>query len=236
MASKPTLTDYYHISRHPSYGLLAVLPLALGYEVLALQLYDLQWTEIRNVADILIRQLMMMAGVRGHWLIAILVVATVLAFFLRDRDRFPFRIDYYFFIILESVVYGSLVGSIVGSMTDMLLMTPETGNDIGKHIMLSLGAGAYEELFFRAIMYHFTAYTIIHLLHREPMLGYVVAAVFSSLAFSLYHGLGSEPITFQQGTFYFLAGLFFCTVYQLRGLGVAAWTHALYDLFWVVTN
>jgi membrane protease YdiL (CAAX protease family) len=61
----------------------------------------------------------------------------------------------------------------------------------------------------------------------------VAALVISSLAFSLAHHIGpaGEPFAFAAFTYRVLAGAFFGLVYQIRGFAVAAWTHALYDLY-----
>jgi len=37
--------------------------------------------------------------------------------------------------------------------------------------------------------------------------------------------------TVQSFTFRMIAGLFFSALYLLRGFGIVAWTHALYDVF-----
>ncbi|MCA9638481.1 MAG: CPBP family intramembrane metalloprotease, partial [Myxococcales bacterium] len=57
--------------------------------------------------------------------------------------------------------------------------------------------------------------------------------VISSLVFSLAHHVGpaAEAFTFDAFVYRTLAGVFFAIVYQLRGFAVAAWTHALYDVY-----
>ena len=59
-----------------------------------------------------------------------------------------------------------------------------------------------------------------------------IAFVASSLAFSAAHHLiGGEPFRVGVFTYRFFCGMIFATIYQLRGLGVAVYTHALYDLY-----
>jgi hypothetical protein len=57
--------------------------------------------------------------------------------------------------------------------------------------------------------------------------------VLSSLAFSLAHHIGPAGEAFRFSAFVYrtLAGVFFAAIYQVRGFAVAAWTHALYDVY-----
>jgi hypothetical protein len=43
-------------------------------------------------------------------------------------------------------------------------------------------------------------------------------------------GAYGDPFTAQAFTFRLVAGLFFSALFVLRGFGIAAWTHALYDV------
>ena len=60
----------------------------------------------------------------------------------------------------------------------------------------------------------------------------MLAAVLGALVFSGFHYVGqdADALTLQSFTFRALAGLFFSGLYLLRGFGIAAWTHALYDV------
>ena len=54
-----------------------------------------------------------------------------------------------------------------------------------------------------------------------------------ALVFSAFHYIGpyGDPISLPSFTFRALAGLVFSAMYLLRGFGITAWTHALYDVF-----
>ena len=60
-----------------------------------------------------------------------------------------------------------------------------------------------------------------------------VAVVLTSLVFSAAHYVGPHGETFEAFSFAFrfLAGAFFAMLFVYRGFGVAAGTHALYDVF-----
>lgn len=104
-------------------------------------------------------------------------------------------------------------------------------------IALSLGAGLYEELVFRVLLVTAIAWAVRAWGRTGPR-GALAAAVFgSALLFSLAHYRPFNPageafgiVTF---VYRFVAGLAFSLLYAGRGFGIAAWTHALYDV-WVV--
>jgi hypothetical protein len=64
----------------------------------------------------------------------------------------------------------------------------------------------------------------------------VLAVVGGAALFSAAHYVGAygDPFTLDSFTFRFIAGLFFSALYVVRGFGITAWTHALYDAFLLV--
>lgn len=106
-------------------------------------------------------------------------------------------------------------------------------------IALSLGAGLYEELVFRVLLVTAIAWAVRAWGRTGPRGALAVAVAGSALLFSLAHYRPFNPageafgvVTF---VYRFVAGLAFSAIYAGRGFGVAAWTHALYDV-WVVVG
>ena len=60
-----------------------------------------------------------------------------------------------------------------------------------------------------------------------------VAVLVGALVFSAFHYVGpyGDPLELGSFTFRAVAGILFSAMYLLRGLGITAWTHALYDVF-----
>lgn len=98
-------------------------------------------------------------------------------------------------------------------------------------LVISAGAGLHEELIFRVIGMGGLAWLLAGVTGRRT--AWVIALVLSSLLFSIAHHVGpmGEPFTFMAFAYRSLAGVFFALVYQVRGFAVAAWTHALYDVY-----
>ena len=69
----------------------------------------------------------------------------------------------------------------------------------------------------------------------SPLAAGVVATLAGALVFSAFHYIGPYGDRLELGSFAFrtVAGVLFSGLYLLRGFGIAAWTHALYDLMLV---
>lgn len=104
-------------------------------------------------------------------------------------------------------------------------------------LVMSAGAGFYEELVFRVILFGAGAWLlklalgsgVVSLL---PRLGWALAA---ALAFSAWHYVGAlgDPFTLQSFVFRAVCGLVLTGIYAYRGFAPAVWAHFLYDV-WVM--
>ena len=112
---------------------------------------------------------------------------------------------------------------------------PAPVGDVWMQLALSIGAGLYEELLFRVLLVGGLALILRQLLRTSTM-AYVVAAVVGAVLFSAVHYVGAlgDPFAWTSFTFRFVFGLLLNVLFLWRGFGVAAWTHALYDVMLVV--
>jgi membrane protease YdiL (CAAX protease family) len=94
------------------------------------------------------------------------------------------------------------------------------------------GAGIYEEVLFRLILVPVVG-ALVALLALERQWCVAAAVVVTSVAFSAAHYVGAQGEAFDwfSFSFRFLAGVFFALLFVRRGFGIAAGTHALYDIF-----
>ena len=99
-------------------------------------------------------------------------------------------------------------------------------------IAISIGAGLYEELLFRMLLFFLVHTLVVDLLRFSSLIGTVLAIVLSAVLFALYHPpVGPEATyTSARAFFYIAAGLFFGLVYAVRGFGIVVAVHAFYDL------
>jgi hypothetical protein len=144
-------------------------------------------------------------------------------------------------MLVESICLALAFGVVVGGLTAALLGAPPPpllvsfNGELGRWtvLMLSIGAGIYEELLFRVLLVGLLAWGARRLLGLRPLLAGVAATFVGALVFSAFHYIGPYGDQWDVYSFVFrtIAGLFFSGLYLSRGFGITAWTHALYDVF-----
>ncbi len=232
--------QYYTDSRAPRYSILFALPLLLAYETLAWGLTDPAAPSVRNGADVILKSLFLwLGGQRGLLAFEILLVALGTWLVVRDWKAHPgpLRAGVFAGMLGESAALGLLVGFVVRRITFTLLhffqLSSPSGLDVPTQLLISLGAGIYEELLFRVILVGALAAFATKVLRLSPRGAGITACVIGALLFSGFHYVGpyGDKLEMPSFLFRFLAGLVFSALYLLRGFGITAWTHALYDVF-----
>lgn len=236
---------YLSTTRGLGYSVLFALPLALLYEG---GILITTHGDVRIGADVWIRRFLSMLGLDNTlFLTAIFLVVAVVVVAIEKKRGITFTLPYFGGMFGESVVYAIASGGLVSTVVESIIpmrwpprLQMSGGLTLSDQIVLSLGAGFYEELVFRLILVSAIAgfFTLIvrgFKLSEERFsrtLRYSIAAVLGALIFSWVHYTGAYGDTFQPGsfTFRFLMGLVLNGIFLWRGFGVAAMTHALYDI------
>ncbi len=238
-ASRPM--RYAQATRTATYGFLSALPLLVLYESLIWLTNEGRIAQVRVGAEVWLKQWLALAGLAGMHVLAAVVLGVGLVVLWWDRRRRPpLRLGYFAGIVAESAVYAVglavLVSGVVGALFAMALVGAPPAEALGLRLALSIGAGLYEELVFRVLLVG-GLYVVLKRVVARPVAAYLVAAVVGALLFSAVHYLGplGDPFTLPSFTFRALFGLALNAVFLARGFGVAAWTHALYDVM-VVTH
>jgi membrane protease YdiL (CAAX protease family) len=179
-----------------------------------------------------------MTGLRGGLLLVVIAVLAGIAAYILDRDKsIPIRGRYLAGIVAESTVYAVVVALLVANLVAAVFaVVPPPDDGLWTQLALSIGAGLYEELVFRVILVGGLA-LLFRPFFETQSAAYVLAALLGAALFSLVHYLGplGDPFALPSFTFRFLFGLALNVLFLGRGFGVAAWTHALYDVM-VVTG
>ena len=239
------MNRYFTLTRSHSYSLLFALPLLLLYEAGAFYLTESQGSNLRNGADVLLRVVLNVIGLEGTAILAVAVAVFALALVIQERRRrrISLRAAPFLGMALESVCYALLLGIVVGSATQQLLEVLAMQNAGGtfaslsltEGLVLSLGAGLYEELVFRVLLVG-GIFAVLRGSGATQLQSGIVAVLAASVMFSGFHYIGpyGDPWALPSFLFRFLAGLAFSLLFLLRGFGITAWTHALYDIFLIV--
>jgi len=211
---------------------ILVFPLFLGYQLGILS------GRGQNGVDLLTRSLVQVAerdlGNYVAILGAMLVIYAAVLVVLRRRGRFDPRA--FLPMLAESTLYALTMGSIILFVMNQVIgvlpgLSIGGGRSAADVLVISAGAGFHEELVFRVILMGGLAWLLTGITGKKR--AWMIALVVSSVVFSLAHHVGpsQEAFTFAAFVYRTLAGAFFALVYQVRGFAVAAWTHALYDVF-----
>lgn len=238
--------SYWEVSRAPRYSLLFALPLLVLYQILAMLEPMGRQGSLRNGADVILESLFVaLAGRQGPLLFMICLIAGGLWLVVRDMRRRGGRLRGTVFTLMlaESTVLALGFGIAVGALTSQFVRPPaliapaqlET-LDWWSRLMLSVGAGIYEELLFRVVLVAALAWIGHAVLGWRPAIAGVWATLLGAMLFSAAHYVGpyGDRLTLYSFVFRMIAGVFFSALYLLRGFGITAWTHALYDLFLLV--
>lgn len=234
---------YWQRSQQPLQALFFLLPLIFLYELGTL-LFASDPTQgaVYIYARSLLHHAFEWVGVTGYYLPGIIVVVVLLSLHLVRRD--PWRIDppLYALMWVESVL---LAIPLFVFLSVLARQTPEPNMMLAQvvpqaswqaQIVFSIGAGIYEELLFRLIAIAFIHMIIVDVLALDKTVGAVAAVALSSIAFSLYHFSSWQEFHSAAFLIRTIAGVYLAGVYLLRGFGIVAATHAVYDVIWVAVT
>ena len=235
------------VMRSVTLGFLACLPLWIAYEV-ALTHAGEGW---RGTAEILALRALEPFGEHVTWirrlLMGALTIAAAVTFARRHRGALP--------KLLRVVGEGALAAALLGPILVALLHLSGVGADAlppapstvppGSMGLLVLGAGAWEELVFRALVYGAVYVLTLHLVRflgtptrLDRTISEVVALIGQAGLFAAAHvasfvepfGAYGEPFDAAAFPYRVLAGILLGLLFRWRGLGVAAWAHGLFNL------
>lgn len=220
-------------------SLILVFPLFLIYQVGVLFTLPML-----NGADFVTTLLFASLGLttKGYLLFLAIVVGlfALTVYMLKRKEHFNGKV--FLPVVLESILYAVTMGSvIVLLMTKVLRFSPALAAGIQEQglvtrVVMSLGAGVYEETVFRLGLLGGCIAAFEKFLGMRHWVAILVAFIFSSAVFSFVHYLPpyGDAFAFGSFTYRFLAGIVFAILFKLRGFAVAVYTHAFYDIFVLV--
>jgi membrane protease YdiL (CAAX protease family) len=241
------LSTYWNESARPLVALAFVGPMILVYES---GLFVLGPQAMRNGADVWLRDLLSSLGFAQYFLLPCLPCSTLLGWHHLNRERWKIHWSALYGMLLEAMLFGFVLLVLARALTGFLAAAAvpsgpqlafQSAGQFG-HIVTFLGAGIYEELVFRLMLFPALA-ALLRLVGTPRRTSWVVSLFLSSLLFAAAHYqldllIGSHHLvttvgdSFEWTSFLFrtAAGVFFATLFLARGFGVAAGAHAFYDI------
>lgn len=232
---------YFHRSRLPFQSLIFLLPLLLLYELGTVRLLTDPQTGFAEViaARSLLADAFSLLGVGGYYLPGLVVVAVLIGMHVVRRDPWQIEPPLYLMMAIEALAWSValLVFAFVSRGRPAV-----AESTLAADLVFAIGAGVYEELVFRLIAILLLHLLLVDVIRMRHTTGSVIAVVVAAALFSVYHFYSNDmsgqqiDFSFAQALFYFLGGLYFGTLFVMRGFGIAAGAHAFYDIIFVLTQ
>lgn len=225
--------DYPRLSRTPWYSLVFILPLVALYEVLAVVINWESAEQLRNGADVLLRQLLMLFGLSTPYLMGLLFAAGVLGAWLWQRRRYgTTRVAgvYLVGMLVESLIWAGFLLVSLTAADQLLIVT--TSDSVLRTAFLAVGAGIYEEGVFRLVLITGLAAFFRQVMDWRRPIAWGMAVGVAAVLFSLFHYVGSAGETFTWNSFGYrsVAGVILGLLFTYRGFGITVYAHTAYDL------
>jgi membrane protease YdiL (CAAX protease family) len=199
---------------------------------------------VRNAADVVTQELAALAEYNRLTYVALtlgLGTLFVAALLLAGR-RQALRWQNFVWLAVEGVLYALAMRLVSSFVVGELFLAGGTLAEIEGRFtgfVMSLGAGLYEEIAFRVLLFGVGLRCLRILLAPKTRferlrLG-LVWALACAVTFSGWHHFGAFADSFDSSVFVFrtVCGLVFTLIYVARGFAPVVWTHVVYDL-WVL--
>ena len=235
MTDEYVTISYCNVTKNIYYSLLFIFPMLFLYESMCWIQYFGKSTEIRNGADVLIRQIIFGMGNGSEIVYGLLLIIVFFGVMFLNRrvvKNGKLKFTFLLLMIVESLVW--CIGFvIIMSVSEQLLLSIMERNIIPEQFYLAIGAGIWEELLFRVGAIGLSLSFLTKVVGYSGIYSVIIAVIFSAVIFSLFHYLGPFGDNFAYKSFYLrtLAGIFLGSLYMFRGFGITVYTHIFYDMF-----
>ena len=220
----------------PWADLALTLPVFIGYHL------GVVFLPVRNAADVVTRELTSLAenSLVAYAGLTLGIGAVFVCVLLMLGRAHTLHLSRFVFVGLEGILYAiamRLAGQYV--VTKLALLGAPVPEGHFSSLVMSLGAGFYEEIAFRVGLFGLGLRLLFMFLGPlEPLKrGFLSVgwAVVAALVFSAWHYVGELGDAFELRSFVFrwVCGMAFTLIYAFRGFAPAVWTHTLYDA-WVL--
>ena len=236
------MSQYLAVSKSPLYSFIFTLPLFLLYEVGIFLISSRDIDQLRNGADVLMRQVLESFGIYGMYGFGgTFLIGFLIAFLRQKKNLRTSEIESRFLLIMffESIVWATLLAIMMIKIPTFLSLSNE--DHLIQQVVLAIGAGIYEEFVFRVLLISGLAILFGLIFNWGEFGKTFLSVIISSAIFSIFHFFGSYGDTFSFSLFFvrFIAGIFLAMIYIFRGFGITAYAHSIYDLFvlvYITTN
>ena len=235
------LDTYWHKTRRPLTCLVFLIPLLTLYEV------GVMWAakngsdveSVQNGADSWMRWVIEQLGFNPTYVLPFVILLIFTCWQIWTRESWRMDGEVMLGMLGESLVLAVAL-MVIGRVQDLAFHRIEANQVIAAlgdssttldRLVSFVGAGIYEETLFRLLLLPAVYFSLKAIGIPSP-LSMTMAMTASALAFAGAHHVGpmAEQFVWFNFIFRWIAGLFFASVFVMRGFGVAVGAHAAYDI------
>ncbi len=228
------MNDYFIRTKNLPKSFLFILPLLVLYEI-GIILYG---SEVKNTADVIVKSPLEIFGKNATLVFNSLVIIFSFCsiFYIEKKHRLHCGI--FFPMLLESIIYALFLGYVIVFFVYGFLpldISNFHAENFAKGVIISLGAGVYEEIFFRLLLLSTLCFVFVKVFKINALIGSFLGILICACIFSSMHyaGIVGDSFSIHSFMFRFIAGIILSAIFIFRGLGIAVYTHATYDVLTV---
>jgi hypothetical protein len=225
---------YFDYTKSIITSILFIFPFFFIYEFIAFFKFSNQSYQIRNTADIIIRDFigLFTDNVMFLYSVAIAIIFSVIFISkFSEIKKYKFNLKYIISMYLEGLFWGTILIIFLNgfkyfnSFYDGIIV-----NDYLLSFYFCVGAGIWEELLFRLICIN-SILLLLKYFRFSILPSIILSFTISSVFFSLFHYIGTIADTFTIYSFIyrFVGGFYLSILYYYRGIGISMMTHFVYD-------
>jgi hypothetical protein len=241
--------SYLERTSRPVYAIAFLLPLIVFYEIGTMWVNTdvLHHCQNRVVAFVWLSYLAQFVGFqdKASFMVLPLLVLLVLAAFqfssgkkwqVNTIDTVPMAGECTL-LSVPLIMMGLLLSRPVASQA---ASSGVHSSGLAGEIVTGIGAGIYEEFVFRLMLICLLMILFQNLIGMKHTSAAIASILISSALFSAYHHIdilplqsgirAVDPFTWPKFIFRTLAGVYFAGLFAVRGFGITAGTHAVYDI------
>ncbi len=228
------IPGYYEGTQRPLQCLAFLFPMIIAYEAgLAIVHHGRAVTDQPDLAaQLLLSWFFSLFGATGYFLPGFALVAVLLCWHVASRQSWKIEPTMLVGMFAESVLLALPLLTMNRLFDTDTLAAVANHSSVGVDLLLSIGAGIYEELVFRLMLISLLMLLLKDIGGMKQTPAVAFAVIISSLAFAAHHykPIGGEDFATRDFAFRTLAGAYLAGVFVTRGFGIAVGCHAIYDI------
>ena len=226
--------NYFSNTKNILVSLIFIFPFVLLYELICFFYFKNQNYQIRNSADVIIRDFFNLFGSFSEQIYSIILFAILLfIYFINKTNNKKFSINYKYLLLMfiEGVSFGFLLLLLLNDLSIFHISKNLYQSNLLLNLYLCIGAGIWEEILFRLLLFSFLYKIIKIFLKEQHILTLFLSVLLSAIFFSSFHYIGNNADIFNLYTFFIrmLGGTVLALLYYYRGFGIVVITHISYD-------